>query len=489
MDYIKQKTMFIISILLGYYPFFIALLLYTIAFFMVVKKDEPLLNENHYIKFEDQYYNLKNFKHPGGNDIIKTFSERDLTLLIHSYHFNINNVKTLLKKYLVTDPNELITAKIITKPNELSVSFKNFESTEYDKLKKNVKDTLKGNVRMDYWMGLKFIVFFMLYLISWNNAIMSSSITKSILWIIIGAISHNMVDLNVTHDGSHYALSKNKYIKQLGLYMGYIMGGPVAFFWLYGHILYHHTLTGIEDLDPELQLLHPILRTYKYQKRYWFHKFQHIYAWPIYLHVGLGLVMGDMVSLIGSEITSLMTTARKNGSLTLKLPQSSDETMFYIFTKIMFMTLWIIVPIIKYRSLWGILVFYLLVVLTSIMIMGQFGIGHVVDDNAENNEMGTKTISNQDNGKFENIDDWVNHQIKHTADFNSENSLVTNLTGGINNQILHHLFPGVAHRCFSQIISIVKDYCKTKNIPYNDKPFVEQWKMHYKRLQRLGRSE
>lgn len=39
-------------------------------------------------------------------------------------------------------------------------------------------------------------------------------------------------------------------------------------------------------------------------------------------------------------------------------------------------------------------------------------------------------------------------------------------TGGLNLQIEHHLFPGVAHNCYPAIAQIVKEECKKRGIRY-----------------------
>jgi len=42
-------------------------------------------------------------------------------------------------------------------------------------------------------------------------------------------------------------------------------------------------------------------------------------------------------------------------------------------------------------------------------------------------------------------DEWCAHQIAGSADFGLDNRLLTSLTGALNHQVAHHLFPSISH--------------------------------------------
>ena len=46
------------------------------------------------------------------------------------------------------------------------------------------------------------------------------------------------------------------------------------------------------------------------------------------------------------------------------------------------------------------------------------------------------------------------------------------INGGLNYQIEHHLFPRISHTHYPTIAPIVREFCKTKNIPYKHFPTV-----------------
>lgn len=60
--------------------------------------------------------------------------------------------------------------------------------------------------------------------------------------------------------------------------------------------------------------------------------------------------------------------------------------------------------------------------------------------------------------------DWCKWQIETSASWGG--AIGSFFTGGLNLQIEHHLFPGVAHNCYPEIAVIVKDECKKRGIRY-----------------------
>lgn len=57
-------------------------------------------------------------------------------------------------------------------------------------------------------------------------------------------------------------------------------------------------------------------------------------------------------------------------------------------------------------------------------------------------------------------------QVRHSGNFSTKSFLVTQLMGGINYQIEHHLFPSMSHMLYQEIAPIVKATCRDFNIPY-----------------------
>jgi linoleoyl-CoA desaturase len=81
-------------------------------------------------------------------------------------------------------------------------------------------------------------------------------------------------------------------------------------------------------------------------------------------------------------------------------------------------------------------------------------------------------VANIDTNKLD--DEWAIHQIKTTANFATNNKVVSWLVGGLNFQIEHHLFPKISHVHYPAISKIIKQACKEHGIVY-----IEYAKVRY----------
>merc|ERR1719253_682385 len=61
--------------------------------------------------------------------------------------------------------------------------------------------------------------------------------------------------------------------------------------------------------------------------------------------------------------------------------------------------------------------------------------------------------------------DWGRWQIETSATWG--NAFWSFLSGGLNYQIEHHMFPGTAHNLYPAMAPIIKEECAKEGIPYN----------------------
>jgi linoleoyl-CoA desaturase len=84
-------------------------------------------------------------------------------------------------------------------------------------------------------------------------------------------------------------------------------------------------------------------------------------------------------------------------------------------------------------------------------------------------------------------DDWAVHQLRTTANFATDSRLATWLTGGLNHQIEHHLFPKVAHTHYPRLRPIVGAIAQRHGLPSHDLGGVlPAIKQHFALLKALG---
>ena len=80
--------------------------------------------------------------------------------------------------------------------------------------------------------------------------------------------------------------------------------------------------------------------------------------------------------------------------------------------------------------------------------------------------------------------------MENSVNFAMDSPFWTGLTGGLNFQIEHHLFPNICHIHYKKISKIVKETAAEYNLPYySQKTFMKAVMEHAKMLRALGRNE
>ncbi len=83
--------------------------------------------------------------------------------------------------------------------------------------------------------------------------------------------------------------------------------------------------------------------------------------------------------------------------------------------------------------------------------------------------------------------EWFVHQLRTTADFAPNNMFLNWYIGGLNFQVVHHLFSNVCHIHYKRIAPIVQKTAHDFGFVYNIKPtFRSALKSHIFRLIELG---
>lgn len=85
------------------------------------------------------------------------------------------------------------------------------------------------------------------------------------------------------------------------------------------------------------------------------------------------------------------------------------------------------------------------------------------------------------------LGDWAEHQMATTVDFAMDNGAVTWLMGGLNFQVVHHLFPKVCHLHYPAIARILTEVAREQGVEYRTTPkLAEAIAAHYRWLRRMG---
>lgn len=95
-------------------------------------------------------------------------------------------------------------------------------------------------------------------------------------------------------------------------------------------------------------------------------------------------------------------------------------------------------------------------------------------------------LEKEKNGKV--AGSWAAQQIATTADFAHNSFFWTHVSGGLNYQVVHHLFPGVNHTHYPALAPIIKRIADKYGVKYY--AYSSFWTAladHFKHLHRMGR--
>ena len=284
---------------------------------------------------------------------------------------------------------------------------------------------------------------------------------------IINGFFTALIGLNIAHDAMHGAYSSNDKVNK-GLAAVFNIIGANDYTWKISHNLVHHTFTNIPDHDSDIDQI-PIIRLNPNQSLWKIHRFQHIYTFFFYSLTSLSWVfIKDYALFFGNKINDY----KQN-------PTPRKEIAKLFFYKLIYYTLFLVIPIITIPLPWYymLLGFLLLHVVEGLTLALIFQLAHIVE--------GTDFPVPDQHGTIENS--WAVHQMYTTADFARKNPLANFLFGGLNFQIEHHLFPKICHTHYKNLSPIVKATAEEYNLPYIEHPtFFGAIRSHIKVLKRLG---
>ena len=355
-------------------------------------------------------YDFTLFDHPGGNDIIKLFTNEstsnDLTMVFVSNHSRVfphNKYKHLRTQIIQNEQNVIDT----------SIS----RYTDYMELIKNVKKTnISPLPTQYYWIKVCLLLSSNIYLnyklyINWNFGM-----------AMILAYINALIGLNIQHDANHGSLSYDKDINEIFGLSQNLIGGSRNL-WIVQHMVKHHIHTNILGKDPDTDGM-GIVRINKYSNKYYFHKLQWLYT------------------LIGLPLFSYQI-------LIVELYECLCKKFFFDFiTKIIFIYLNIVKP--YNGSIVRIIETQLCLMFTGLYLSFFFILSH--------------NFTDVNNDKIQSSLSFMKHQIISSCNFDSP--VFTYLNGGLNYQIEHHLFPRYHHSKYKELSVVVKQTAHKYNYRY-----------------------
>lgn len=296
----------------------------------------------------------------------------------------------------------------------------------------------------------------------------ATTLWQAIPLAILVGMAMAAIGFNIQHDGGHNGYSDRPWVNRLAA-MTMDMLGASSYIWRQQHNVVHHSYANIHEHDADIDLS-VFGRLCPSQKRYWFHRWQHIYLWPLY---GLVAIKWQFVDDFRDCIKGRICGHR------FPRPRGK-ELAILVGGKLFYATTALVIPIMLHGWLIGIS-FYLLASFVQGVIMSTvIQLAHAVGE--------AEFPLPAENGRMETS--WAVHQVLTTVDFARDSRIVSWYTGGLNFQTEHHLFPRICHVNYPAISKIVQQTCHEFGLPYREFPtFWAGVVAHYRWLRQMGQPE
>ncbi len=284
-------------------------------------------------------------------------------------------------------------------------------------------------------------------------------------------VAYGMITLlfafNFSHDLSHNTVFKNKQLNNLGFTVIYTIVGAHAAAWKKRHVHSHHYAPNVEEYDSDLQITH-LIRVTPGSKRYWYHRYQQVYAPFLYTTYSLfWIFIKDIVILFEKDIYE-----EKKGFY---------YHLSFWTQKLVYISLVVVLPILFSQQTWWVVLigFLCMHLVQSLFLLFTFFMTHHVESTA---------YPDTDTNGYINTS-WLMNQVKSSNDMHPFSHLANFILGGFNNHIAHHLFPHVHHVYYPQLNIILYRILQEHQITPNQTSYWGGIQSHLRVLQKMGKRD
>ena len=381
------------------------------------------------VQVDDRLYDAAKLAafHPGGEVFVRAFAGFDASEAFLSYHrrrFPHDKLSAMVvgtqraRKPLEVDADYLELCDLVEK---VLPRHKSFAPASY---------YVKIFVLLSVAVGLE------VYMHSTATYTWQLSLTLGWLMALIG--------LNIQHDANHGAVSRNPWVNRiLGVTQNWIGGSAID--WIHQHVVQHHVNCNDVKHDPDiagsdLLRLNPMR--------------------PLLAHqAGQHLYMFLMLFLFGFSITlESLGNAIKGHHHTKFSVLFSSHRVFETLMSLVFFARWVVLPLYQVPA-WSTLAnvapmfaaagYYL----AFFFIISHNFVGvHMFDRDGQVAKKQPEAAG------------FLYRQVASSS--NVGGAWLCFLNGGLNYQIEHHLFPRIQHSHYPTIAPVVREFCKSKGLPY-----------------------
>lgn len=421
--------------------------------------------KNAAIAYRGKVYDVTGFleKHPGGSEQLLLAAGRDVTYFFDSYH------ATEIRK-LVAQKCKCIgeMESVRSPPKYLEDDY--FYMTLKERVKKYFKaNDLDPKIHVPFFCASTAVILSTLAV--WYMAVLSIyneySLVISSLLALLSGFGYALVSFH-SHDISHFAWTHRPWIWKVLSNIYCSVHGVSAYIWYFQHLVGHHVHPNHDRLDPDVGAKKvDIWRVKPFQVQAPHYAYQYIY-----LPLLLNLIAIKMKILDFRDLIARRDEIPVN-------PPTAMQLFTFMATKAVHFSYRVILP--SYYISWPSL---LLLNVLSDFVMG-FWMGFVTQLNHLNTEV---LYPNPEYSRFDVP--WSKMQVMTTVDYATDSTLWNFLTGGLNSQVIHHMFPWILSVYYKDLNPILVKTCAEFGVKYNCfSSLWTMWSSHNQFLKDMGQTK
>ncbi len=392
-----------------------------------------------------KWYDLSEFarRHPGGKQLIFLGQGTDCTPLFRCYHdaFPIER----LRAFEVPAPDTgTENTGLFTYESEgffRQVRKRVYQDLDRRQRKANRKDWA---ILLFHWAitGIAYVL---------------GMLQGSWAWVIPFGILRGLIYVRPLHAASHYEMADRPGINRAISIICASMTSSIPDHWAAQHVRDHHCFPNVHAVDKDS--LYPIKNIYPQQPTHWWNRLQHIYTPILFSLASFHYYVSDLIRV---AIDVVKQPANAN-----LLERSFVITVQTVLRVLPFLLL-------DWRLALGMML--VAEVATSVYVISQTVVNHELPETTQH--------------ELRPGEDWGAWQLYTSHNWRTGSWWANALSGGLNHQIEHHLFPEVHYRHYPWIAALVKEEAVKFGLPYYESPSLTQALVrHYRHLARIAHSK
>jgi fatty acid desaturase/cytochrome b involved in lipid metabolism len=411
-------------------------------------------------KIHGKWYDLSTFKHPGGPVALSLVGGRDGSALFESHHpfTSQARLQAVLCKYLVPGQEHERQASVLmgmTADDGGHYVWGDSDAFEQE-IKHEISSYFKGEAarrgvsvlaatKATPRRWLEILALFVVF------ACTVPALVGGKWWaLFLSPLACWIWMVNYWHDSTHFALSTSWRVNAVLPYLCPWFSSPTT--WYHQHVIGHHAYPNVGHRDPDLAHSPQLLREHSSIRWRNTHRTQH-HLWRVALvwsiAVGLGLHLVADAKLFLQKQYNRVVPGQPSLRGTTTLLSHAMGRIFYLATTIIWP--WFIFDNALKAALFAVVP----IVIFSLLFMVNSQINHLTPDTAHASST-----------------NFWRHQVVTAQDFGADGSkwhrvFCFIMSGGLNYQVEHHLFPTVCHCHHAALHPIVVRVCEKHKIAFH----------------------